>query len=163
MRTRSIASALLAASATASAQPAVEIEAGAARVLLGTHDRESAFAATASLGFGAPVTPTCDAMLRGHVTIGDGVVTTVGPHVRRRVGEHAFLGAGIAIASVIGEGDGESRPRGIGLAADLRAGIRFGKVTLAVEALPIWVFANDAPSSHIGYTFELGIALGYQR
>jgi hypothetical protein len=160
----SACSALLATSATASAEP-VEIEAGAAHVTFGTAERDTGLAAAVSLGAGIKIDRALEATLRGHVTIGDGVIAALGLHVRHHVGSRVFLGYGPAIASVTAGGDRELRAHGIGLALDLRAGVRLGDVTLAVEALPIWVFANDSPAAtaHLGYALELGIALGYQR
>ena len=159
--TKFIASALLAA-APVRAEP-VEIEAGGAHVTFGTPRRESTFAAAVSLGVGTTLDTTFDATLRGHVTMGDGFVTALGPHLRQRIGARAFLGYGPAIASVVGRGDRSTRASGIGLAADLRAGIHIGGVSFTVEALPIWVFASDSPTTQIGYAYELGVAVGYQR
>lgn len=155
-------SALLVA-APASADP-VDIEAGGAHVTLGTPERESAFAVALSLGFGTKINHTCDVMLRGHVSIGDGVVSALGPHVRQHIGKRGFIGYGPAITSVVGDGDRSMRASGIGLAADLRAGIHVADFSLTAEVLPIWVFASDsvAERSHVGYAFELGLALGYQ-
>ena len=160
----SIASALLVAS-LARAEPPVEIEAGGAHVTLGTRERETAYAAAISLGVGATIDRRFEVTLRGHVAIGDGVITALGPHLRHRFGRNLFLGYGLAIASVTGAGDAAMRASGIGLAADLRAGVRLGAVTLALEALPIWVFANDsvARPAHLDHALELGVALGYQR
>ena len=149
----------------ASAEPSVDLEAGAAHLTLGTPDHASTFAAAISLGVGTPISPTYEATLRGHVTIGDGYVTALGPHLRRRIATRMFLGYGVAIASVVGGGEREMRASGIGLAADVRAGVRVADFTLALEALPIWVFASDSVSrvAQLDYALEVGIALGYQR
>ena len=103
--------------------------------------------------------------LRGHVTVGDGVIAALGLHVRHRVGKRIFFGYGPAVASLVGSDDVAMRASGIGLAADLRAGVRFGSVTLALEALPIWVIASESVSraAHLGYALELGVAVGYAR
>ncbi|HEY5920642.1 MAG TPA: hypothetical protein VIV11_03180 [Kofleriaceae bacterium] len=155
----------LAFGAPASADPSVDLEAGGAHLTLCTPERESTFAAAISLGVGTPISRTFEATLRGHVTIGDGFVTALGPHLRQRMSSRVFLGYGPAIASVVGAGDREMRASGIGLAADLRAGIRLGDITLAIEALPIWVFASDSVSrgAQLDYALEVGVALGYQR
>ena len=151
--------------ASPAAAERVEIEGGAAHITFGTPDRESTPAVAISLGVGAAINSTFDATLRGHVSVGDGVITALGPHVRQRAGTYAFVGYGPAIASVVGDRDRMMRARGIGLGADLRAGIRFGDVTLTIEALPIWIFASDSlsPESHLRNAVEIGIALGYQR
>jgi len=163
MKTLCCCASALVVAAPASADP-VDIEAGGAHVTLGTPDPESTLAVAISLGIGTKINRTFDAMLRGHVSIGDGVVSVLGPHVRQHIGTRAFIGYGPAITSVVGAGDRSMRASGIGLAADLRAGIHVADFSLTAEVLPIWVFASDsvAARSHLSYAFELGLALGYQ-
>jgi hypothetical protein len=166
LKSLTIASALVAA--PAHADP-LEIEAGGAHVTFGTPERETTYAAAISLGIGKTFElrsiGRVDATLRGHVTIGDGVIAALGLQFRHRVGKRMFLGWGPGIASLIGSDDTAMRASGIGLAGDLRAGVRIGDITLAVEALPIWVFASDSVSrtAHLDCALELGLALGYQR
>ena len=160
--TRVIASALLVA-APASADPAVEIEAGGAYVAFGTPSVSSTPSASVSLGAGATINNRFAATLRGHLTMGDGFITALGANLRQRLGAHTFVGYGPAIANVVGVGDRDMRATGIGLAADLRAGIRFSDFSLTAEAMPIWVFASDSLATDLHWAIAVGLALGYQR
>jgi hypothetical protein len=164
---RSLASvALLGLTATSSAEP-VAIEAGAAHLTLATPARESSIAGTVSLGVGAAALKHVDLMLRGHVTFGDSFVTAIGPYLQHRLHAPVFVGYGLAIARVVGPTLDEpaDRARGLGLAAELRAGVRFGSVAVTAHALPIWVFANDSmqAESRLAGALELGVTVGYQR
>jgi hypothetical protein len=161
-----ILSALVASTATAAAEP-VSIEAGAAHLTLATPARESGIAGSVSLGVVATVRPNLEAMLRGHVAFGDSFITALGPSLQHRVHSLVFVGYGLSIARVVGPAVDEraERASGIGLGAELRAGIRFGNVAINAHALPIWVFASDSIQSEMALAgaLELGVTLGYQR
>jgi hypothetical protein len=164
---RASAAALLALTATAYAEP-VAIEAGAARLSLATPARDAGIAGTVSLGVGAAALKHVDLMLRGHITIGDdGAVTALGPYVQHRLHPPVFVGYGLSIARVLGPAVDEPavRASGLGLGAEVRAGVRFGNVGINVHALPIWVFASDSVQSdtRLRGALELGVTVGYQR
>src|SRR5687767_8522629 len=92
--------ALLALTATAHAEP-VAVEAGAAHLTLATHERETGFAATVSLGVGVTVRPALDAVLRGRVTFGDSNLAAIGPQLQHRFAP-LFVGYGVVVARVVG-------------------------------------------------------------
>lgn len=73
------------------------------------------------------------------------------------------VGTGIGVASavgVVGEATSESlRPRGLGIALDVRLGYRVGPIVLSAFALPTYILADDSAMS-LRSVVEAGISVG---
>jgi hypothetical protein len=118
--------------------------------------------------FGGYVTNWWAISLRGHVDVSKGpeTMTTIGLDVRRWLGLGPwnadarrvwFLAAGPSIAHVRGTGGLDA----IAFAVEARAGILFGHVQIAAEAMPMYAFANSGltPDATLGAAVHVGLAI----
>jgi hypothetical protein len=137
------------------------IEVGPTAVLLDTGDPLVAAAITATLepDARAPIG------IRLHASVGrDGAgMRVLGAARRQRTGQ-LVIDTGLGVASVIGAYADVAmsealRPRGIGLALDVRVGYAVGPVVIAAFALPAWVFASDSQAP-LSSAVEAGISIG---
>lgn len=159
---------VLGLAAPATAGP-LELETGAAVVMLDTPH-----AAQAETLVAAAITATLQPDNRApigvrlHASIGrDGAgMRVLGLAMRQqRPGSALVIDTGFGIASIVGTHTGMSeglRPRGIGVAFDVRVGVVVGPVVVAAFALPAWVFASDgdAREADLRSAVEAGISVG---
>jgi hypothetical protein len=164
---RLVVATLLAAS-RANAGP-LEVEPGVSVVLYDTPSKAAAKATYTNLSAASlTVTLSPDAKLpvgiRLHASVSDqgSGLRTLGFALRQKSGK-LVIDTGLSVASVVGVIDDtmtESlRPRGTGIALDLRIGYLVSGVVLSAFALPTYVFASDsfAPEARLRSAVEAGI------
>ena len=146
----------------------LEIEAGPTAVLLDMpHAPNDSFVGGAIT---ATLQPDARAPIgvRLHASVGRDAagIRSLGLAMRSRMG-NLVIDTGVGIASVVGVLDDDAmseafRPRGIGLALDVRVGYVLGPVVVAAFALPAWVFASDGAEreADLRTAVEAGISIG---
>lgn len=161
---RAAAVIVLAMAAPAAAGP-LELEAGAAAVMIDTPHAGSSETLVAA-AVTATLQPDARAPIgiRLHASVGrDGAGMRVLGLAWRQRG-NLVIDTGLGIASIAGSDMSEAlRPRGLGLALDVRVGFVVGPVVVAAFALPAWVFASDghAREAHLRTAVEAGISVGH--
>lgn len=149
---------------TAQAGP-LELEAGASAVLYDTPMAESVDTRVATV---VTATLSPDAKfpvgIRLHASLGrqGSGLRTLGFAFQQQTG-HLVIGTGLGIASVVGVVDDTTseslRPRGLGIALDVRLGYTVGPVVLSAFALPTYVLASDS-EMQLRSAVEAGISVG---
>ena len=149
---------------TAFAGP-LEVELGPSAVVFDTPHAPRETIGAAAITAALHVDPRVPVSLRMHLAIGrDGAGTRMLGIVARQQRGRLVIDTG-GIASVIGTASdlGDAlRPRGFGLALDVRVGYAVGPVTIAAFALPTWVFVSDAAAreGRLRSIVEAGISVG---
>ncbi len=146
----------------------LEIEAGPSAVVLDSpHVKSDSFVGGAIT---ATLQPDARAPIgvRLHASVGQDAagIRSLGLAMRSRTGK-LVIDTGFGIASVVGRFADEAmseglRPRGVGLALDVRVGYVLGPVVVAAFALPTWVFASDGATreADLRTAVEAGISIG---
>ena len=137
---------------------AISVDAGASYLAF---DDASTPALAIALAAGTALRHNLHFSMRGHLAIGDGHTTSLGPHVRHDIGTF-FIGYGLAIANVVGP-DAPQRAHGLGVTGELRLGAGFGPLAFAAHARRTCVFASDSHQTRVDGAFELGAMLGLRR
>lgn len=164
----------LGSSATAFAQARgdldLEASAGATRAWLDLPTNDGRTQLSLALGFGLRATPEIAVALRGTVDFSEGptTMTAIGVHARGDRGRY-FAGIGPAIAHIHGPADPSRSAMtlpptidSLGFVLDVRVGVRLAPAYVALEARPIWAFANDAVTADatLDAMFDLSLAVG---